>query len=268
MNKLTTLKNAMEAIHDSASICLGGNALNRAPMVAAFELAKQNKKNLWLIKTAGALDIDLLCLTGCVGRVDAGFISNETKYSLAQNFRKAVQNGIVHMNEHACYTIISALRAACYGLPFMPVKGMIESDLIDVNPLFKRVIDPFSGDPIIVVSSLKPDWTVLHVQKADSQGNGQIDGPEYEDVLMSRAAAKVILTTEEIVPDDYFYKSETKASIPGFLVESVVHVPQGAAPGSCYGKYEPDDKMIRDLISLGSKEELMSLLFNKERCHV
>ena len=150
--------------------------------------------------------------------VDAGFISYESEYSLSQHYRKSVQKGLVKANEHACYTVISALRAASYGIPFMPVRGLIASDLIDVNPYFKRMTDPFSGDPVTLVSAIRPDYAILHVHKADAKGNAVILGPKYEDVLFSRAAKQVILTAEEIVDTAYFRDSETKADIPGFLV--------------------------------------------------
>ena len=76
------------------------------------------------------MDVDLLCLAGCVKSVDAGFISFESKYGLANHYCKAVQSGAVKANEHACYTVVSALRAAAYGIPFMPVHGLVNSDLI------------------------------------------------------------------------------------------------------------------------------------------
>ena len=112
MNKLCTLAEAISLVHDGDCVGLGGNTLNRAPMAAVFELIRQGRKNLRVVKTAGAMDVDALCLGGCAGIVDAGFVSYESQYGLAQRYRASVQKGLVRANEHACYTVISALRAA------------------------------------------------------------------------------------------------------------------------------------------------------------
>jgi glutaconate CoA-transferase subunit A len=260
MNKLLSLHEMIAAIPDGSIVGLGGNTLNRAPMAAVFEMVRQKKSSLALVKTAGAMDIDVLCLAGCVKCVDAGFISYESEFSLAQHYRKSVQKGLVKANEHACYTVISALRAASYGIPFMPVHGLMTSDLIDVNPYFKRITDPFTGDPVTLVSAIKPDFAILHVHKADAQGNALILGPKYEDVLFSRAAKQVILTTEEVVDTDYFRSSETKADIPGFLVSGVAHVPQGAAPCACHGSYDINYESINKFLSIKSASELPAYL--------
>lgn len=106
MNKLMSLTQAVGIIKDGDSVGIGGNVLHRAPMALVREIARQQKKNLHIIKTAGAMDIDLLCLAECASSVDAGFVSYETEYSLAGHYRKAVQNGVVKGNEHACFNCI------------------------------------------------------------------------------------------------------------------------------------------------------------------
>ena len=229
MNKLCTLAEAISLVHDGDCVGLGGNTLNRAPMAAVFELIRQGRKNLRVVKTAGAMDVDALCLGGCADVVDAGFVSYESQYGLAQRYRASVQKGLVRANEHACYTVISALRAASYGIPFMPVRGLKVSDLRRVNDYF-------------------------HAQTADAQGNASFEGPLYEDVLLSRAANRVIITAERIVGDGWFSASEQKADIPHFMTAAVVHVPRGASPCACYGYYEPNDSLIREFLALDSRE--------------
>lgn len=256
MNKLMSLEKAIALVPDGALLGLGGNTLNRAPMAAVMELARQKKQGLRLVKTAGGMDVDLLCLAGCVKSVDAGFISFETEYSLCQNYRKAVQEGTVKANEHACYTVISALRAASYGIPFMPVHGLRESGLVAANDYFATVNDPFSGETLNAVKAIQPDVSIVHAQIADEQGNALIQGPKYEDVLLSRASKTVIVTTERIVGNDYFVTSGVKANIPHFLVGAVVCAPRGAAPGACHGAYGVSGGDIRSYLSLVSAGEL------------
>ena len=256
MSKLTNLSQAISTIPGGALLGLGGNALNRAPMAAVMELARQKKRGLRLVKTAGGMDVDLLCLAGCVKSVDAGFISFETEYSLCQHYRKAVQEGTVKANEHACYTVICALRAASYGIPFMPVRGLQISDLVAANDYFAQVADPFTGETLNAVRAIRPDVSIVHAQIADALGNALIEGPKYEDVLLSRASKTVIVTAERIVAEDYFVQSGTKANIPHFLVSAVAHVPRGAAPGACHGGYSVRDEDIRSYLNLQDAGEL------------
>lgn len=260
MSKLMSLSQAVEMIYDNDVVGIGGNVLHRAPMALVREIARQHKKGLHLVKTAGAMDVDLLCLAECVSSVDAGFISYESEYSLAGHYRKAVQNGQVKGNEHACYTVISALRAASAGIPFMPVKGLQISDLIHVNDYFTKIQDPFSGEMITVVKAISPDVAILHVQEADANGNARIIGPKYEDVLFSRAAKKVIISAETIVPETKFAYSQEKADIPHFLVAGVVHMPKGAAPCSCPSKYDINRGNLDEFKGIKDKKELYEYL--------
>lgn len=260
MSKLISLENAVSRIRDGSLVGLGGNTLNRAPMAAVFELIRQGKKSLRLVKTAGAMDVDALCLAGAVQSVDAGFISYESKYGLAQNYRKAVQSGAVIAHEHACYTVISALRAASCGIGFMPVRGLVRSDLRQVNDYFAEVSDPFTGEKLAAVKALAPDVSIVHAQIADEFGNALIEGPKYEDVLLSRASKTVIVTAERIVGQGWFAASPVKADIPQFMVSAVVHAPRGASPCACYGYYEPDDEKLRAFLALQNGDELNAWL--------
>ena len=260
MDKLVSLQEAMASVRDGDTVALGGNVLHRAPMAACMELARQKKRELRLVKTAGAMDVDILCMAGCVYSVDAGFISYETEYSLASHYRKAVQEGRVKGNEHACYTVISALRAAAAGIPFMPVRGLKSGDLLDVNDYFSSVEDPFGSGRVNVVRAIRPDVCILHVQRAEKNGNAQILGPKFDDVLMSRASEKVIVTTETIVPDGYFSRGKEKADIPHFMVTAVVHVPKGASPCSCDGFYDINRPCLNEFKALKKEEELAAFL--------
>lgn len=264
MNKLCSIEEAVALIHDGDCVGFGGNTLNRAPMAAVFEIVRRGIKNLRIVKTAGAMDVDALCMGGCAATVDAGFISYESQYGLAQRYRASVQKGLVKANEHACYTVISALRAASYGIPFMPVRGLKVSDLRKVNDYFADVTDPFTGETLAAVKAIRPDFAVIHAQIADAQGNVLIEGPQYEDVLLSRASRKVIVTAERIVPDGWFAANEHKADIPHFMVAAVVHARRGAAPCACYGYYQPDDRSIRAFLELKDEEQLRRFVQGRE----
>lgn len=240
-----SIENALTLLSDEMSIAFGGNALHRVPMSFVREIAKSNLKKLHLINTAGAHEVDLLCATNQVTMVDAGFVSYESGYGLANYYRTAVQKGDIKANEHACYTVISALRAAAYGVPFMPVRGLEYGDLIIENDYFIRVEDPFSGSPVTLVKALVPDVAIIHAHQVDKKGNVWIDGPLFDDLLLARASKKVIITTEKIVNKEYSLMKQQMTMIPSFLVDAIIEVRRGAAPCTMYGDYEADHEILQ-----------------------
>lgn len=250
------------------TLALGGNSLHRVPHAFVQRLARREDLRLHLVKTAGAYDIDLLSLAGLVASVSAGFVGYETEFGLARHYRRGVESGAIAAREHACYTVISALRAASYGMPFMPANALQNSDLIAARG-FASVDNPYpdaetkgaavSGS-YVAVPAIVPDLAVLHVQYADEYGNGVIIGPKNEDLLMARAARQVVLTTERVVPTGDLPVSLDHVDIPGVLVTAVVHAPGGAAPGSCAGEYGVDADAVRELIELDGREALLAHL--------
>ncbi|CAM3955465.1 CoA transferase subunit A [Mesobacillus zeae] len=260
MKKVMCLNKAAGMVRDGDTISFGGNVLHRVPMAFVREIARQKKQELKIVKTAGAHDIDLLCAMDSVTSVDAGFVSYETKFGLASHYRRAVQEGRVKGNEHACYTVICALRGAQMNVPFMPVKGLVAGELLEKNDYFMVVEDPFSGNPITLVKTIVPDVAVIHVQECDQNGNARIYGPKFEDVLLSRAAKKVIITTEQVVPAGMMKRNAEYVDIPSFLVSAVVHTPRGAAPASCPGKYDIDETSLISFLGMKTKEEIEGYL--------
>lgn len=258
MEKLMTLQEAAALVQDGSLIALGGNLLHRIPAAFARELARQGKRDLQLTKTAGGYDIDLLCAAGCVAAVHAGFIGFEAEFGLAPNFRRAVEEGRVKACENACYTVIAGLRAAAYGIPFQPIAGMFGSDLLHVRD-FKTIKDPYTGEEVVAIPKLQPDWAIVHVQEADPSGNARIYGTPFEDVLMTRAAKGVILTAERIVPTEAFEQQPELTQIPGFLVTAVVEAKGGAYPGSCYPYYEADSAAIQEYLDASPDPEKLRL---------
>ena len=113
---------------------------------------------------------------------------------------------------------------------------------------------------VTVVKALRPNVAILHVQEADIHGNARIIGPKFDDILLSRAADKVIITAETIVPETKFAFSMDKADIPHFMVEAVVHVAKGAAPCSCPSRYDIDRSSLDEFKLIKDKEGLNSYL--------
>jgi glutaconate CoA-transferase, subunit A len=238
-SKLLSLADAIAPIPDGAVVALGGNTLHRSPSAAVHELVRQSKRGLNIVKTAGAYDIDLLCGTGVASAVTAGFVGFENVFGMAPLYRRSVEHGRVHAYEHACYSVIAGLRAATQGVPFMPILGLLESDVRTAQG-FRTVADPYTGAEVVAVRAITPDVAIIHVQQADEMGNVRIRGTLFEDVLMATAARRVIITAEEIVDGATFAAQPELTTIAGFLVDAVVHAPNGAWPCSCAGCYDYD----------------------------
>jgi glutaconate CoA-transferase, subunit A len=241
--KLTSLAAALAPLADGATVAIGGNTLHRSPSSAVHELVRQGRRGLDVVKTAGAYDVDLLCGTGAAAVVSAGFIGFENEFGLAPMYRRGVEGGTVRAREHACYSVIAGLRAAIQGVPFMPVAGMLESDVRRAQG-YRTVRDPYTGTEVVAIPAIVPDLAIIHVHEADAHGNAHIAGTLFEDVLMVAAAKRVVLTAETIVDDEYFAANPQRAQIAGFMVAAVVHAPQGAWPCSCVGSYDYDREYL------------------------
>jgi glutaconate CoA-transferase subunit A len=239
MSKVVPMADAVALVQDGQTLALGGNLLHRLPAAFARALARAGRRRLEVVKTAASYDVDLLCAAGAVAAVHAGYVGYETE-GLAPAYRRGVESGAIAAREHACTTVIAALRGAAFGVPFQPVAGLDGSDLPAARG-WRRLDDPYgSGASVVVVPAIRPDWAVLHVQAADAFGNARILGAPYEDVLMARAARRVILTAEQVVEPSELAAQPELTAVPGFTVAAVVHAPRGAWPGSCHGHYGVD----------------------------
>lgn len=130
-------------------------------------------------------------------------------------------------------------RAGAMGVPFLPMRSMLGSDVIGRLPEAKEIDCPFTGEKLVLVPALNPDVALIHVQRCDAYGNAQMDGLQFMDIDLAMAANRVILTTERIVSNDQIRRAPDRTKIPFLAVEAVVEVPFGCAPHECYGVYEP-----------------------------
>jgi glutaconate CoA-transferase subunit A len=256
-SKLTDLSSAIGHIQNGHRVAIGGNTIHRGPGAAVHEIVRQGRTGLDIVKTAGAYDIDLLSATGCAASVSAGYVGYESVFGLAPAYRRAVEAGDVVASEHACYTVIAGLRAAIQGVPFMPVAGLLGSDLLAARD-FRTIEDPYTGETVVAVPVLKPDVAIIHVHEADELGNAWIDGSKFEDVLMAQAADVVILTAERIVDGSTFAADPARATISSLYVDAVVEVPRGAWPVGCAGLYEPDLDFLAEFVEAGRDADRLS----------
>jgi glutaconate CoA-transferase subunit A len=243
MNKVRSLHDAIaQDIHDGSSIAMGCGLESLIPFAASYEIIRQRKTNLTLIAPISDMQFDQLIGAGCVKKIIASWVGNVAA-GLGHNYRRAAEAGIPHpieIEEHSNFTIGLGLQAAADGLPFLPTRSIRGSD-ISGGPQFGSVKCPFTGDEFLAVKAISPDVAILHVQRADREGNAHAWGNFGVMKEAAFAAKKVILTCEEIVDHDVILSDPNRTLIPGFLVSSVVHQPLGSHPSPTQGYARRDD---------------------------
>jgi glutaconate CoA-transferase subunit A len=148
------------------------------------------------------------------------------------------------------------MQAASLGIPFQPIRGLCQTDVATVGG-FATVRDPYSGEEVHVVPWIRPDWAVLHVHEADEYGNARLHGSPGYDPVMAEASARVILTTEQIIPTHEPVAHPELTTIPGIFVSAVVLVPKGAFPCGCMPDYDVDPDGIEDYLRATRSEDTL-----------
>jgi glutaconate CoA-transferase subunit A len=237
--KLTTVEDAVARVRDSDHVAVGGCLFSRTPMALVREMLRQRRTGLTLSRNLMCTEGEFLMVAGAVERVVTAWMSIGLPWGVSKILRHYVESGTVAFEEWSHLALGLRFRAGAMGVPFLPALTMLGSDLVGVGGL-KTIADPYTGQTLAAVPALFPDVAVLHVHRADRFGNCQIDGYPHMDADIARAAATVLVTTEEIVPEETTRRHPDRTVVPGFLVDALVHVPFGSFPHECYGLYEAD----------------------------
>ena len=217
-------------VPDGAFLALGGFGHVRVSMAAVYEIIRQRKRDLLLAGKTAVYDADVLIGSGCVTRTEVAYSFGHELRGLAPAGRRAVESGqckVVAELSNAAYQW--RFLAAAMGLPFIPARNLLGTDTFKHSSA-KVVKDPYSGKPICLLPACYPDVVFIHVPRCDMYGNAQIDGTTIEDFELARAARRLILTTEEVVPESVIREQPWRTAIPFFLVDAVVEVPYGSHP--------------------------------------
>jgi glutaconate CoA-transferase subunit A len=242
MSKLVSLNEAIQSyVHDGDTIYAAGFT-HLIPFAAGHEIIRQGRKDLTLARATPDLIYDLMVASGCARKVIFSYSGNPGVGSLKW-LREGIQNGTLEWEEYSHFGMISRLQAGASGLPFMPMRQTGAVDLERVNPQYRRVKDPYGGDDVIVVPALNPDVAIVHVQRADSEGNAHIWGILGEQREAAFAAKHVILTAEEIVDESVIRSDPNRTLIPAMIVDAVCHVPYCAHPSYTQGYYDRDNAL-------------------------
>jgi glutaconate CoA-transferase, subunit A len=237
-DKRVPLDRAAALVTDGAMVALGGGLSARLPMALVRELIRQRRSGLHLVGSAHGIDVDLLVAAGAVGICEESYVGFEQDLGLAPAFRRAAENGTIAVRESCCDTILTQLRAAEFGLPFLPVRGVKGSDIGRLHPEYGQVRCPFTAELLVAVPPLRPDVVLLHAPLADRRGNLHLEQPYVLDERFAAASGTVVATAERIVSTDEV--AAAGITIPAHLVAAVSEVPFGAHPSSCYPAYAYD----------------------------
>jgi len=239
-NKVAKLTDIDKLIKDGDKVAIGGAWLSSHPMAIIRQIIRSGIKDLYAMTILGSVDVDLMLGAGCVDRLMFSFVSMEA-YGLPPNFRRAVEKEGLKYDEITGLAIILGFEAAGRGLPFIPYRGPFGSDCVKQRPEFyKTVTCPFTGEELVAVPALKPDVAIIHAERADPAGSIQIEGTGGSDLELAKAAEKVIVSVEEIVPTEVLRENPYKTKIPRFYVDMVIEQPFGAHPTSSIPSYVGD----------------------------
>lgn len=241
--KIATIAEAIEAfVPDGSSLLMGAALESLIPFSAGHEIIRQRRRNLTLIGPISDILFDQLIGAGCVSQVISAWVGNVSA-GLAHNYRRAVEDRSsdrLEVLDHSNFTLALALLAGSLGVPFIPTKTLLGTDLLVGNRAFRLGADPDTGAPLVFVRALTPDIAILQVQRSDIDGNAHCWGNlgvSEEGGLASRA---VILVAEEIVPRKLILSDPNRVLLPSSKVVAVVHEPWGAHPSPVQGFYGRD----------------------------
>ena len=253
MSKITTMREAIaELVRDGSSVALGLQMEQMIPFAAGHELIRQKKRDLRLIGPISDILFDQLIGAGCVKDVVAAWVGNVMMGS-AYNFRRATEQEnpgtpgqkltVFNMTN---FTLALGLQAGAMGVPFLPTRTAMGSDVPKGNHFFYQIISPFEPkETLLAVRAIVPDVAVVHVQRADKQGNAHCWGNFGVMIEGVRAAKTVILSAEEIVDESVISSDPNRTVIPGFLVSAVIECPLAAHPSPVQGYYKRDDAFFQ-----------------------
>ncbi|MBD3229547.1 MAG: hypothetical protein GF329_15305 [Candidatus Lokiarchaeota archaeon] len=249
-NKIYSLDEAIsQFVEDGDLVGIGGLSFWRKATAGIREIIRQNIQDLGIVTFVGGIDVDLLAGANCINRVRSSFVGMEL-FGLAPRYRKTVESGQVKVIEETEASIALGLKAVYLRLPSMPLKGILDTDILNVRDDIKEFNDPIKNQKLVAVPQIKPDVSIIHVPYADEKGNGNIAGAVWLDDDLSKVADKTIITCERIVETEDIIRMQGKGQIPMQTVDAVVKVPFGAHPTSCYPFYTFDPIHIQEYLKM------------------
>ena len=219
-------------------------------MTAVRALMRRGVRDLHIVSVPqGGFQVDMLIGAGCVARVEAAAVTLG-EYGLAPRFTAAIRAGEIEMWDSTCPALLAGLQAAEKGVPFMPLRGIIGSDLLRVRPDWTVIENPLreigTRDPIVILPAIRPDVTLFHALRADANGNVWV-GVQRELMTMAHASAMTLVTVERIEDGDFLRDPALAAgTIPSLYINAIAEIEHGAWPVGLDNAYPADAKALAD----------------------
>lgn len=259
--RMTEAEAISRFLHDGDYIGTELYGTVRCPMSLVNEVVRQGKKDL-RIAGQGVLELDMLLAAGLVKALDITYIGLEV-YGVSNALRREVESGRVETCvEWSNAGIAWRFKAAAMGIPFIPVRSMLGTDTLKYSSA-KVVECPFTGEPICLIPALILDVGLIHVHRADMYGNAQIDGISGFANELARASKTLIISTEEIVPNELIRSQPDRTMIPYYLVDAVVEAPFGSHPGEMFYQYSRDEQQIKEWVEASRNPETAQVYLDK-----
>lgn len=243
-DKRITLAKAAKMVPNGATIAWGGFGFQRAPIAFSHELVRQRKKDLRITTCGSEVDIEIMAGAGVASRFEIAFAAIEA-LGLSHVMRRRVTERSVEVEDYTNLAMAMRFLGGALNVPFMPLRSMMGTDMARLsryrgNQKLKVIDCPFTGEKICLVPALKPDFSIVHVQRVDKTGNAQIDGIVGEDIELSRCGNKLIVLAEELIDEEEIRFRPDQTKIPAMYVDHVVVLPYIAHPMMCHGYYDYD----------------------------
>jgi glutaconate CoA-transferase, subunit A len=232
------------------------------------EIVRQGRQNLTLAGHTATHDFQILCagnLTGrgkTLARCDVAYIVGLEARGLSPHARRVMESGEVECTEWSNYALAVRFKAAAMGLPYLPVRSMLGTDTFHKSAA-REILCPFTGEKLLALPALYPDSAVIHVHEADRYGNCRIRGTTVADADIARAAKRLIITCERLIPSDEIRQDPSRTIIPFYCVDAVCEVPFGSYPGNMPYEYFSDEKHFRAWLDAESDMERYRAFLDK-----
>jgi glutaconate CoA-transferase subunit A len=237
-------------VQDGSYLAIGGFGASRIPTAVVHEILRQEKQNLDFAGHTSTHDFQILCAGNMMGRgktlarVEIAYAVGLEARGLSPHARRVLECGDVLFTEWTNYALAVRFKAAAMGLPFLPARSMLGTDTFKYSGA-KQITCPFSGELLTALPAIYPDVAAIHVHEADCYGNCRIRGTTVADLDLARAAKRLIITCERLIPPDEIRADPSRTVIPFFCVDAVCEVPYGSYPGNMPYEYFSDEEHLR-----------------------
>jgi glutaconate CoA-transferase subunit A len=272
-DKLMTVAEAVTRfVHDGDYLAVGGFGSVRIPTAVLHEILRQKKRNLGLAGHTATHDFQILCAGNLpasdatrgrtLARVEIAYVVGLEARGLSPHARRVLESGTVPFTEWTNFALAVRLKAAAMGLPFLPCRSMLGTDTLKYSGA-KVIACPFTGAKLTALPALYPDVGILHVHEADRHGNCRVHGTTVADADLARAAKRVIVTCERLIPSEEIRREPTRTLVPFYCVDAVCEVPYGSYPGDMPYEYFSDEDHLRLWLEVERDENTLREFLDK-----